>query len=141
MQIGKNIVEAKNQLPTTSPINTTLLKITTPGYSLSYFPHSHICYHINANFNILSPCHRVGITNVQAAQVFDLTTKRIAQAKDDESENKEFSKLMLPITRRNKLEHHMPYLSSYFKSVPPYSGISRVVSRVRFTCSFHVPAH
>jgi hypothetical protein len=68
--------------------------------------------------------YNLGLTNTQAAEAFGVTPRAIANARNDESGEKEFTDLALPKIARDKLEQQRPVLVSYFKQVPPVSGTS-----------------
>jgi hypothetical protein len=109
MQIGINMAEAKKQLPATSTVNTTILKYGSLGTT----------FHLSLRI----PCLHPGLTNTQAAEAFDLSTRAIANAKNDESDWKEFSQLSLPKVERNRMKSQRPLLDEYFASVQPVSGL------------------
>lgn len=60
---------------------------------------------------------------MQAAEAFSLTPRAIANAKSDESPNKNFSELSLPSTPRDKLTAQRGLLDSYFAQIQPVSGL------------------
>lgn len=64
-----------------------------------------------------------GVTNVEAGDAFDLTPQAISKAKADTDEQKDFSRLSLPTTPRDKMKDFRRYLDEYFASVGPVSGI------------------
>ena len=66
---------------------------------------------------------QIGVTNVQAGDAFDLTPRAISKAKADTDEQKDFSRLSLPTTSRDKMKDFRDYLDDYFASVGPVSGI------------------
>jgi hypothetical protein len=111
LQIGKNFAAAKSTLGKTSTVNTAILKIGSIGM-------------FGSESSYLLMIYNVGLTNTQAAEAFGLSTRAIANAKNDESEEKNFTDLSLPKISRDKLEQQRPVLDSYFKQVQPVSGMA-----------------
>ena len=77
-----------------------------------------------------------GLTYVQAADAFELSPKAIANAKDDESESKEFSRLSLPPIERDRMHLQRPFLDTYFASIEPVSGMLFAFTIIRHILKF-----
>lgn len=61
---------------------------------------------------------------MQAAEAFDLSSRAIANAKNDDSDSKEFSMLSLPKVGRDRMYLQRPLLKLYFETIEPISGKS-----------------
>jgi hypothetical protein len=64
----------------------------------------------------------LGLTNTQTANAFNISTKAVSNAKNNSSQNSNFSSLMVPKVSRDKLVEKRPLLNNFFASVPPMSG-------------------
>lgn len=71
----------------------------------------------------MSLCLFLGLTNVQAADAFGLSTRAVANAKNDDSGCKEFGQLALPKIERDKMQLLRPLLEKYFATIEPVSGL------------------
>lgn len=60
---------------------------------------------------------------MQAAQAFGVTPRAVANARNDESPQKEFTDLSLPAQSRDKLVDQRRLLNLYFKQIEPVSGV------------------
>jgi hypothetical protein len=69
------------------------------------------------------------LTYAQAADAFNLSTKAVSKAKDDESESKDFSLLSLPKIQRDRMHLQRPLLTEFFKSIEPVSGLLTFIIR------------
>lgn len=70
---------------------------------------------------------------MQAANAFGLSTRAIANAKNDDSGKKEFAQLSLPKVERDKMQLLRPLLDEYFATIEPVSGVHIFCSFSLFT--------
>jgi hypothetical protein len=67
---------------------------------------------------------------VDAAQAFGVTPRAIANARNDESPQREFIDLSLPPKNRDKLVNQRLLLNKYFNQIEPVSGMFFVLPTV-----------
>jgi hypothetical protein len=107
MRIGGNFIDAKDTLPATSIVNSTILSVASEG----------MCCILTL---LIFYIKFVGLLNTNCAQAFGVSRKSIYNAK--RTSTPPFAHLTLPPRRRDKLRLKRPLLEKYFARAKVRSG-------------------
>lgn len=86
------------ELPTTSPVRTTILSAVSQG----------IIFHLQLY-------SRLGLINTRVSEVMNLSRQTVGRAKSEETRN--FGELLMPLISRDKMSGKQDLLLAYFKTI------------------------